>query len=480
MNRILILAILCCCLWYNSVQSKNQEIEFKKVRLPGFFKGFVLEKLLALKKKLGIVKWGKLKHLFLLNPHLPLLLLAGKPITQNDVHRWPSGTKPAQIVQENPEPEIEVPPEEPKPEEPQIEEEFSFSLNFPGTFNPLNLGANCQPTICRLELQTEDKDFPTRDFCFHTPTGLVGQCDSEFAIHLCLPTQLLTCQPKIAPILIDAFLPKPVEPIFVVKLGQDLTFLQLHQVAQYISEFIQNSGIQELPNMFLDLAQNSTLFVENSVEKLQENLKNENDYGLLSFTQDLDKMKLEELLLSLQDQVKFSSRSEMPDFLLAKEQSFLTEIQPGTFKFSEDFMSKFRPNFSWEKLQRQQRTSMEVLTEIMELKKAVFGAKAAFLKMVSSFYKENPENVEKIKGSASSSWPHSPTEKLDPSCTCMSEFKMADPDYQPCTQPIPWCIVHTDAKCPDLSLIKEEVKVDIYWSQLACTDYSQYQGPSFY
>ncbi len=489
MNKFLILVILYCCLWYNAVQcqSKNNPIEFKKVKLPGFFKGFVLEKLLALKEKLGLVKWGKLKHLFLLNPHIPFLLLAGKPITQDDVHRWPSGTKPTPKP-ETPEPEIAL---EPEPEEPSELQEVSFSFNFdPLNFNPLNLGGQCQPQVCRLELQTDDKDFPSRDFCFHTPTGLVGQCDSEYAIHLCLPTQLLTCHTKIAPSLIDAFMPKPVEPILVVRRGQSLTFLQLNQVAQYITEKIQNSGIQELSAMFRDfLAQNSTLFVENSIEKFQEILENENDYGLLSFTPDLDQMKVEETLISLQDQVDFSSRSEMEEFFFTKEKSFLTEIQPGTFKLSEDFMQKIykkvgkNPEFSWGKLQRTQRTSMEVLTEILELKKAVFGAKTAFLKMLSfNHHQETTQDAEKIKGSGSSSWPWSwaSTEKLDPSCTCMSEFKMANPDYQPCTQPIPWCIVHSDAKCPDLSLIKEKVKVDIYWSQLACSDYTKYQGPSFY
>ena len=95
----------------------------------------------------------------------------------------------------------------------------------------------------------------------------------------------------------------------------------------------------------MSATRNLLKYLVNVIEKFNEKLKYENDFGLLSFAQDLDQIKVEETLISLQNQVEFSSRFDMEEFLLTKNKSFLTEIQSGTFKFSEDFKQKFRPNF---------------------------------------------------------------------------------------------------------------------------------------
>ena len=72
------------------------------VRMPAIFKGFTWDKLLKLKKKLGENKWIRLKHLFLLNPHLPVLVLAGQDVTQDDIVNVPNWMQQnTDAVQEN-------------------------------------------------------------------------------------------------------------------------------------------------------------------------------------------------------------------------------------------------------------------------------------------------------------------------------------------------------------------------------------------
>ena len=163
---------------------------------------------------------------------------------------------------------------------------------------------------------------------------------------------------------------------------------------------------------------------------------------------------------------------------------FLTEIAPRKFKFNDDFMKTIDDKIK-AKSARQQRTfdSIEVMTEILELKKAVFSAKAAFFNMLTKFNeKEKLKNIQ-FKAIGSSSWPWYPThQKIIQTCTCLGakEVKTIDPDHQPCSQPIPWCIVHADSKCPDMSLIKEKLDLDIFWSQQACVNFREYEGPKFY
>jgi hypothetical protein len=78
-----------------SGSSKKKSSLFSKwVKVPHSIRGFTFDKLLAMKKKLGENKWARLKHLFLLNPHLPLLALGGHHITQDDVHHKPEWMKP--------------------------------------------------------------------------------------------------------------------------------------------------------------------------------------------------------------------------------------------------------------------------------------------------------------------------------------------------------------------------------------------------
>ena len=70
--------------------------------MPAIFKGFTWDKLLKLKKKLGENKWIRLKHLFLLNPHLPVLVLAGQDVTQDDIVNVPNWMQQnTDAVQEN-------------------------------------------------------------------------------------------------------------------------------------------------------------------------------------------------------------------------------------------------------------------------------------------------------------------------------------------------------------------------------------------
>ena len=100
MKKIGILLLLFCFLYYVDGGTSNQ-LRFKKVKLPNWIRGFTLKHLIALKEKLGNVKWMKLKHLFILNPHLPFLLMAGKNVTEDDVHRWPPGIGPTEITEGN-------------------------------------------------------------------------------------------------------------------------------------------------------------------------------------------------------------------------------------------------------------------------------------------------------------------------------------------------------------------------------------------
>ena len=99
MKKICILLVLLSVLYYVD-GGKSNHFRFKKVKLPNFIRGFTLKQLVALKEKLGNVKWMKLKHLFILNPHLPFLLLAGKNVTEDDVNRWPPGIGPTEITEE--------------------------------------------------------------------------------------------------------------------------------------------------------------------------------------------------------------------------------------------------------------------------------------------------------------------------------------------------------------------------------------------
>ena len=60
------------------------------VKMPNSVKGFNWDRLKALKEKIGEHRWVKLKHLFLLNPHLPVLLLTGQGISKDDIVNLPS------------------------------------------------------------------------------------------------------------------------------------------------------------------------------------------------------------------------------------------------------------------------------------------------------------------------------------------------------------------------------------------------------
>ena len=60
------------------------------VKMPNSVKGFNWDRLKALKEKIGEHRWVKLKHLFLLNPHLPVLLLTGQGISKDDIINPPS------------------------------------------------------------------------------------------------------------------------------------------------------------------------------------------------------------------------------------------------------------------------------------------------------------------------------------------------------------------------------------------------------
>ena len=60
------------------------------VRLPSVMKGFTWEKLIELKKTIGDNKWVRLKHLFLLNPHIPVLVLTGHNVSKDDIINVPS------------------------------------------------------------------------------------------------------------------------------------------------------------------------------------------------------------------------------------------------------------------------------------------------------------------------------------------------------------------------------------------------------
>ncbi len=64
------------------------------VKIPTSLQGFNYDKLIELKKRLGENKWVRLKHLFLLNPHLPILALTGHHVTLDDVTHWPSWMSP--------------------------------------------------------------------------------------------------------------------------------------------------------------------------------------------------------------------------------------------------------------------------------------------------------------------------------------------------------------------------------------------------
>ena len=60
------------------------------VRLPSVMRGFTWEKLIELKKTIGDNKWVRLKHLFLLNPHIPVLVLTGHDVSKDDIINVPS------------------------------------------------------------------------------------------------------------------------------------------------------------------------------------------------------------------------------------------------------------------------------------------------------------------------------------------------------------------------------------------------------
>ena len=369
-------------------------------------------------------------------------------------------------------------------------------MNFSGHLsNALELGDHCNPGVCRLQLKNEDETL--RDLCIHFATGFIGECSSENAIHICLPTQLLTCHPKVqlASTMIDAFLPKPIEPVVVIPEGKKISFQSLNEIAENVVLKLKEIPIEEIGQevlvMFRNLAKNTTIFVEESIEKIQEYLEdNENieSLGLLTFHH-YEEFEIENVLQIVQSRVlariNVQSRSKSIEEMDLSTQNSLTEITPREFKFNEDFMKNLDDKIT-SKSARKQRTfdSMEVMTEILELKKAIFSAKAAFFNMLTKYNEKEKMKHIQFKAVGSSSWPwyHATHQRIIPTCTCLQseDLKIIDPDHQPCTQPIPWCIVSSDSKCPDMSLIKEKLNLDVFWSQQACANFKEYEGPKFY
>ena len=78
-----------------AAKKNSGKLTTRFVKIPTSLKGFNYETLLKIKQKLGENKWVRLKHLFLLNPHLPFLAFTGQDITTDDIYNWPSWLKPA-------------------------------------------------------------------------------------------------------------------------------------------------------------------------------------------------------------------------------------------------------------------------------------------------------------------------------------------------------------------------------------------------
>ena len=215
------------------------------------------------------------------------MMLAGKPITQDDVHRWPPGTKPTQESKPEPESPEELVEIEPEESSEQDDSNNPLDLNLPELLNPLdinlgevagnfgeiagnlNFGEQCKPGVCRIQLQ--DVNDSVRDICIHFATGAVGQCDSEDTIHICFPSQLLACHVRadLASTMIDVFLPKPVEPVLVSRQGKSLKFHGLTDTATRMADKIKAGNLDHAFILFRDLVKTKILFVEECERGIQ-------------------------------------------------------------------------------------------------------------------------------------------------------------------------------------------------------------------
>ncbi len=78
---------ICASLFLATSSGADLEIEQK-----GFLSNLAnlaVEAVQSIKDKLNQSQWMKLKHLFLTNPHLPLILLSGQQLTYDDVVNKP-------------------------------------------------------------------------------------------------------------------------------------------------------------------------------------------------------------------------------------------------------------------------------------------------------------------------------------------------------------------------------------------------------
>ena len=142
--------ILANFAFFEPIKAQKSGFFSKFTKLPQKIKGFTLEKLESLKKAVGENKWVRLKHLFILNPHLPIMALAGHDISKDDIEVWPEWMKPN--ATEN-------------------AELLVIDDNAGSSVSP---SENCGTGICRFALNATEKH-EGMHLCIHFATGFIGK-----------------------------------------------------------------------------------------------------------------------------------------------------------------------------------------------------------------------------------------------------------------------------------------------------------------